>query len=550
MGKKAPSAGNDFRKTAESRVGSKGSGGKYGPENHEPAKLLHELNIHHEELELQNEELRMQRDKAEDAIQRYSDLYTEIYNFTPVAYFSFSREGNILELNLKACELLGAERSFLLGRNFGFFLTLESRKIFSEFLSVIFGEQKRKRCEIQVFRNMSVVYAILEGTASAKEDKCLAMVMDITDRKMLEVELEQAKNTLTLALENGKIGLWQWDIAEDIVTWDQRMEEMFGIAQGTFDGKPSTFESLIHEDDLPHIRIIIDRALDSGRFMNAVYRTKEKDDKSNYIMSKAVIIRDGMNRPVKITGVCFDVTSIQEGAEEHIVKLNEELLKSNKDLSQFAYVASHDLQEPLRMVTSFTQLLQLQYKDKLDEKANEYISFAVEGAKRMYDLLNGLLSYSRVQTRGTEFIEINMKDVVRKVMDNLRLLIGETGAEIRIGKLPVIRADESQMIQLMQNLIDNSIKFCKKKPIIEISCRNNDGMYIFSVRDNGIGIEPQYFERIFMIFQRLHLKDEFKGTGIGLALSKKIVERHGGELWIDSVYGKGSTFSFSIQKKL
>jgi PAS domain S-box-containing protein len=427
---------------------------------------------------------------------------------------------------------------------------MESRKIFSDFLSEIFGEQKRKRCEIQILRNRSVVYAILEGTASEKEDKCLAMVLDITDRKMLEVELEQAKNTLTLALENGKIGLWQWDITEDIMTWDKRMEEMFGFTPGTFDGKLSTFESLIHEDDLPHIRIIIDRALASGRFMEAVYRTKEKDNKSNYIMSKAVIIRDGVNRPLNVTGVCFDVTSIQEGAEEHIVKLNEALLKSNNDLSQFAYVASHDLQEPLRMVTSFTQLLQMKYSDKLDREANEYINFAVEGSKRMYELLNGLLSYSRVQTKGADFIEISMETVVRKVMENLRLLIGETRAKISVGKLPVVKADESQMIQLMQNLIDNSIKFCKRKPVIKISCRNNGGMSIFSVRDNGIGIEPQYFDRIFMIFQRLHLKDEYKGTGIGLAVCRKIVERYGGELWVESVYGKGSTFSFSIPKKL
>ncbi|HEX2968260.1 MAG TPA: ATP-binding protein [Bacteroidales bacterium] len=550
MVRKRPSSVNDLRKKAESRVRNKGSGGKNGPENHDHAKLLHELNVHHEELELQNEELRMQRDKADEAIHKYSDLYTEIYDFTPVAYFSFSREGTILELNRKAYELLGAERSFLIGRNFGFFLTMDSRKIFADFLSEIFGQKKRKRCEIQVLQNRSVVYAILEGTVSEKEDKCLAMVLDITDRKMLELELEEARNTLTLALENGKIGLWQWDIAEDIMTWDQRMEEMFGITPGTFDGKPSTFESLIHEDDLPQLRILTDRALASGISMEAVYRTKEINARSSYIMSKAVVTRDGMNRPLNVTGVCFDVTSIQEGAEKHIVKLNEELLKSNEELRQFAYVASHDLQEPLRMVTSFTQLLQLQYKDKLDEKANEYISFAVEGSKRMYELLNGLLAYSRVQTRGTEFIVVSMGTIVHKVLANLRLLIDETQVKISVGKLPVIRADDSQMIQLMQNLIENSIKFCKRKPSIKISCRNDDGMWVFSVQDNGIGIEPQYFDKIFMIFQRLHLKEEYKGTGIGLALCRKIVERHGGKMWVESVSGIGSTFSFSIPGKL
>lgn len=198
------------------------------------------------------------------------------------------------------------------------------------------------------------------------------------------------------------------------------------------------------------------------------------------------------------------------------------------------------------MISSFSQLLQLQYSDKLDQQANEYINFAVDGSKRLYELLNGLLAYSRVQTKGRSFEEISMQTVIQKVKENLRLLIEETGAEISCDTLPEIKADENQMIQLMQNLIDNSIKFCSSKPVINVSYKVKEGIYIFSVKDNGIGIEPQYFERIFRIFQRLHLRDEFKGTGIGLALCKRIVERHGGEIWVESVPDQGSVFSFSL----
>jgi light-regulated signal transduction histidine kinase (bacteriophytochrome) len=247
-----------------------------------------------------------------------------------------------------------------------------------------------------------------------------------------------------------------------------------------------------------------------------------------------------------MAGVCFDVTSMKEGAEQALIKMNEELLRSNTDLQQFAYVASHDLQEPLRMVSSFTQLLQQRYAEKLDADANEYIRFAVEGSKRMYDLLNGLLTYSRIQTRANEFRNVDLNQVVAKVKDNLSLVIEENNAAINVTELPVVAGDENQMIQLMQNLIENSLKFRKGPPVIAISSYKAEDSYIISVEDNGIGIEEKYFERIFRIFQRLHRSDQYEGTGIGLAICKRIVERHGGKIWIDSKPGEGSTFHFSI----
>jgi PAS domain S-box-containing protein len=230
-----------------------------------------------------------------------------------------------------------------------------------------------------------------------------------------KLALEQSQKKLIIALESGKIGLWEWDVAKNITSWDNKMEEMFGLDPGTFDGKLSTFESLVHEDDLPQIRISMGKTLSEGSGLDLVYRTKEREGKCKYIMSKAIIIRDNLNKPVNVIGVCFDVTKIQEGAEKHIVKLNEELLRSNNDLRQFAYVASHDLQEPLRMVSSFMQLLENRYSDKLDQDAREYIEYAVDGSKRMYELLNALLAYSRVQTREHEFAKTDMNEVVERV---------------------------------------------------------------------------------------------------------------------------------------
>ena len=238
---------------------------------------------------------------------------------------------------------------------------------------------------------------------------------------------------------------------------------------------------------------------------------------------------------------------LHELIREHTL-VNEDLKRSNKELESFAYVASHDLQEPLRMVTSFTQLLEKQYKDQLDEKAREYIGFAVDGAKRMYDLINGLLAYARIHTTGKEFTPTNLNNVLENVTKNLSLRISETNTSLNIDKLPEISADEYQMTQLFQNLISNSIKFSNQSPMINVSSKVDHDHIIFSVKDEGIGIESQYFDKIFQIFQRLHVRDQYEGIGIGLAICKKIVEHHGGKIWIESQPGKGSTFYVSLPK--
>ena len=252
--------------------------------------------------------------------------------------------------------------------------------------------------------------------------------------------------------------------------------------------------------------------------------------------------------PVRMSGVCFDITEMKKGAEKVLFELNEDLLRSNKELEQFAYVASHDLQEPLRMVSSFTQLLSQRYKDKLDQDAQDFIQFAVDGAIRMQILINDLLDYSRIGTRGKNFSQVDMHTVLGQVVSNLNLKIQEKNALVTNDELPEVFADEGQMVQLFQNLIGNALKFCKSSPRIHIDAKEENEHYLFSVRDNGIGIEEQYFDKIFQIFQRLHPRDEYGGTGIGLAICKRIIERHGGKIWVESKPGKGSRFYFTILK--
>ncbi|NET67331.1 MAG: PAS domain S-box protein [Moorea sp. SIO1G6] len=251
----------------------------------------------------------------------------------------------------------------------------------------------------------------------------------------------------------------------------------------------------------------------------------------------------------KISGIIMSTEVITERkeAQEALKRLNQDLSRSNRELEQFAYVASHDLQEPLRAISSYTQLLAKKYQSNLDAQADKYIHYIVDGATNMQQLIQDLLSFSRVGTHGKELAATDCEVVLNRVLDNLNVAIIESDAIVTHDSLPVVMGDDIQLSQLLQNLIGNAIKFRSQElPRVHISAELKAKEFIFSVRDNGIGIEPEYFERIFTIFQRLHTRREYPGTGIGLAVCKKIVERHGGKIWVESELGVGTTFYFSI----
>ncbi|HEY7770552.1 sensor histidine kinase [Longimicrobium sp.] len=246
------------------------------------------------------------------------------------------------------------------------------------------------------------------------------------------------------------------------------------------------------------------------------------------------------------TAVLRDVTE-RVRAEDALARQAQELARSNADLEQFAYVASHDLQEPLRMVASYTQLLARRYRDKLDDDAHEFIGYAVDGVTRMQALIGDLLAYSRVGKGGGAVERADLEAVFRRTLDVLRTAIEESGATVTAGPLPTVAADPVQMGQVLQNLVGNGLKFHgAEPPRVHVSAERRDGEWVISVRDNGIGIAPEYAQRIFVIFQRLHTRAEYAGTGIGLAICKKIVERHGGRIWVESAEGQGSTFFFTL----
>jgi len=247
----------------------------------------------------------------------------------------------------------------------------------------------------------------------------------------------------------------------------------------------------------------------------------------------------------------FEDISVRKQSEERLRSLISKLSAANRDLSQFAYVASHDLQEPLRMISSYLQLLSSRYSGHLDKDADEFIGYAVDGANRLQRMINDLLAFSRVGTRGKPFAKTDVGVVLNLALTNLEVAIEESDAKITYGNLPTVDADEGQLLQLFQNLIENAIKFrSDKPPAIHVSAERGEGEWVFSVKDNGIGIDPKYRDRLFVIFQRLHSAAKYPGTGIGLALCKRIVERHSGRIWVESELGKGSTFRFTIPDKM
>ena len=239
----------------------------------------------------------------------------------------------------------------------------------------------------------------------------------------------------------------------------------------------------------------------------------------------------------------------RDAFEHHLADAMQEAQRSNRDLEQFAYIASHDLQEPLRMVASYTQLLSQRYGDQLDEKAHKYIEYAVDGAVRMQGLINDLLAYSRISTKGAPLEPVDSHAALGVALSRLASAIQDSRAIITNSELPMVNADPAQIAQLFQNLIGNALKYCgEKAPVIRVNAENQGDEWQFSVSDNGIGFDMKYAEKIFVIFQRLHTRQEFSGTGIGLAVCLRIVERHGGRMWVESSLGKGATFYFMLPK--
>ncbi|MCU7492610.1 MAG: PAS domain S-box protein [Ignavibacteria bacterium] len=290
------------------------------------------------------------------------------------------------------------------------------------------------------------------------------------------------------------------------------------------------------------------RTIANGRVWKGQIKNRAKDGSYYWVDTTIVPLTNREGKLSKYLAIRFDITA-QKRIEEELVKALLDVEQSNSELEQFAYIASHDLQEPLRMIGSYSQLLTRRYEGKLDAKADQYINYITEGVQRMQTLIKDLLHYSRTATSKEDMQTVDLNIVMTEVLTDLKVAIETSHADIKVSPLPPLKANHTQVRQLFQNLIGNAIKFRgDESPVIEVSAQEESEVWQFSIKDNGIGIDPEYSEKIFMLFQRLNDREKYPGTGIGLAVCKKIVERHGGKIWIESEAGKGTTFFFTIRK--
>jgi PAS domain S-box-containing protein len=368
----------------------------------------------------------------------------------------------------------------------------------------------------------------------------ITVTHEITERLRAERELRQSEERQRLAVEAGKVGLWHWDIVRNQVEWSDQIYRLHGLEHGTFDGTVEAFAALVHPDDQERVSSALAEALAKGGDYHVEFRTIRPDGAVIWIFTNGRVIDEG-GRPARMLGATIDITESKAAAER--------LRQANEDLNQFAYSASHDLQEPLRMIALYTQLLKRKYSDQLDEEAIRFIDYSVQGARRMEDLIRDLLAYTQVvDTEAMDASEqVETQLAFDKALSMLHASIDQCGATVTHGFLPAIKWREIYVLQLFQNLIGNALKYRRtdRPPRIHVSAERQGRTWRFAVEDNGIGVERRHHERIFGLFKRLHSTSRYEGTGIGLAICQKIVERHGGRIWIESEPGNGSTFYFT-----
>jgi PAS domain S-box-containing protein len=384
--------------------------------------------------------------------------------------------------------------------------------------------------------------------------------IDITKRKKAEEELKEAHDTLeekvqerTKELRNQAEMLSQVNdaiIAIDndtkITYWNKGAERLYGFKSDEILGKPLSYpysyEWLTPDGEKEAYHLLETQGYWQGENLHI-----KNNGEKIYVDSLTTMLKDKNGNPEGMLAVIRDITEKKQ-METQLREIIKELERSNQELQSFAYITSHDLQEPLRTMGSYAGLLKHRYGGQLDSDADDFLDFMTRGAARLQEMIKGLLEYSRVGTRGGVFKDFSAEEALDTALTNLKSPIEECQVEIISDPLPVIHADESQITRVFQNLIGNALKFRKKdiQPKIHIKAQKEGDEYIFSVQDNGIGMEKQYTDKIFEVFKRLHSIDEYEGTGIGLAIVKRIVERHHGRIWVKSEYGFGSTFYFTI----
>jgi PAS domain S-box-containing protein len=515
-------------------------------------RLVYELEVHQIELEMQNEEMVRSRAQVEAGLRQYTDLY----DFAPIGYFTLAHDGTIHQVNLTGANLLGVERGALMKRRFGVFVSAQSRTTFSAFLDDVFTSGSNETCEVTILKDGSAP-RFVQIEAITKDEQCEvchAVVMDITERKKVEENLQVSETRYRRLFESAKDGIMILDAETGIIVdVNPFLIEMMGYSHEPVKGK------VIWE-----LGFFKDVAASKEKFVELQQR--------EYVLYEDLSLEtaDGRQIAVEFVSNVYLVDrkkviqcNIRDTSErkqmEH--KLNEayqkietrtkELEMINEHLDSFAYSVSHDLRAPLRAISGFAQVLIDTHGDKVDEEMRHYLNRISEGAQKMGQLIDDLLGFSRATRSEIKYEKINVENIVNDLVKAYRDVELDRDIEFIVTPLGEVEADKEMLKVVFSNLLQNAIKFTidRKKARIEIGSEQKEDHIQFYVKDNGIGFDMRYKDKLFTAFQRLHTDERFTGTGIGLTTVKRIVTKHGGNIWANGEVDKGAEFCFTLPSK-
>lgn len=471
------------------------------------------------------------------------------------AFFAVDTNWIVTYWNKEAEIVLNKKREDIVGKNlWEVYSEAKDSKFYKEYLRAIETQQIVTFDEYYSTANLW-----LEVTVFPTNEGLSVYFKDVSIKKFAEQKIQETNERFEKVVEATNDAIWDYDIEDNALLWSKGFSTQFQYDLTSFEPSFEFFISRIHPEDRAIIFQKLQQFISDNSETNwfEEFRFLKADGSYAYVMDRAIFIRDKKGKAIRAIGAITDIT-YQKEHENSLTVLNKKLKKqaddlvfSNKELEQFAYVASHDLQEPLRMVTNFLSQLEKKYKDQLDERAEMYIHYAVDGAKRMRQIILDILEFSRIGKTDENKDLINLNEIVNEIVLFQNEVIKEKNAIINIDELPIIFNHRTPLKQIFQNLISNALKYSKKEeaPQIEISVKELKNEWQFSVKDNGIGISEEYYDKIFEIFQRLHVRENYSGTGIGLSIVKKILDNLGGKIWVESKEGLGSTFSFLIPKQ-
>jgi signal transduction histidine kinase len=488
--------------------------------------------------------------RSGDAIRAQEEMLDDLLGRCAIAQQRLGSDGRIQWINRIGLDLLGERAESCLGHHFGEFITdpALAGELAQLLESAAAPQSRTVRMRCRGGEAKTVLFTIYPQVQGGAPSAARCLIHDISAATRMETTLRDSREQLTLALDAAELGTWHCELPlGGRLAWDEQCRAHFGLEPGEEVGF-ALFDERIHPDDRAMVKAAFATTVQERSPLDLDFRARSRGGQVRWLRMIGRVNADRQDAPIRIDGITIDQTA-RKSADLALVEQAGELARSNAELEQFAYIASHDLQEPLRMIISYLQILEARYSALFDDKARSYFAFVSSGASRMRALINALLEYSRIGSQPVTMETIDAAIPLRDALANLDAQLNATQVRLHFAGLPVVHADRVQLAQLFQNLISNALKFrSERQPEVRITAHDGGASWIFAVVDNGIGIDPQHKERIFKIFQRLHADEQYPGSGIGLATCRKIVERHHGRIEVDSRLGEGAVFTFSLSK--